>query len=112
MNFTPCVRCNGMGYFPEYKKIENVPYGKSLELLGSPAKESENFSTWKVESGDITNITSDVVISGSTSVKKFTVTYNGSSSVVDGFTCTSVSDLETKLKAAIDAYYEQYGAGK
>lgn len=23
MNFTPCVRCNGMGYFPEYKKIEN-----------------------------------------------------------------------------------------
>lgn len=23
MNFTPCVRCNGMGYFPEYKRIQN-----------------------------------------------------------------------------------------
>ena len=23
MNFTPCFRCNGAGYFPEYKNIEN-----------------------------------------------------------------------------------------
>ena len=23
MNFTPCYRCNGAGYFPEYKKIES-----------------------------------------------------------------------------------------
>lgn len=23
MNYTPCTRCNGVGYFPEYKKIEN-----------------------------------------------------------------------------------------
>lgn len=22
MNYTPCTRCNGMGYFPEYKKVQ------------------------------------------------------------------------------------------
>ena len=83
--FTVIYNLNG----EEYKKIENVPYGKSLELLGSPAKESENFSTWKVESGDITNITSDVVISGSTSVKKFTVTYK-----VDGVVLETYENVE------------------
>ena len=75
--FTVVYNLNGK----EYKKIENVPYGtKTLKLLGSPADESEEFSGWEVTSGDFYDVKSDVVISGSTSVKKFTVTYK-----VDGF---------------------------
>ena len=62
--FTVIYNLNG----GEYVKIENVPYGTSLELLDSPAKKSEDFSGWEVQSGNINNVTSDVVISGSTSV--------------------------------------------
>ena len=84
--FTVVYNLNGN----EYKKIEKVPYGtKTLELLGSPAKESEDFSGWVVESGDIKNVTSDVVISGSTSIKKFTVTYK-----VDGVIKKSFENVE------------------
>lgn len=41
---------------------------------------------------------------------KFTVTYNSKSTVVDGFTCTSATDLASKLKAAIDACTGDYEA--
>ena len=84
--FTVVYNLNGK----EYKKIENVPYGtKTLKLLGSPADESEEFSGWEVTSGDFYDVKSDVVISGSTSVKKFTVTYK-----VDGFVKENFENVE------------------
>ena len=79
--FTVVYNLNG----EEYKKIENVEYGTSLDLVESPAKESENFSGWNVISGDIDNITEDVVIEGTTSVKKFTVTYKVDGEIVKTF---------------------------
>ena len=37
--------------------------------------EGKSFSGWTVESGNVSNVTSDVVITGTTSIKKFTVTF-------------------------------------
>ena len=96
--FTVTYYLNGEVYYTAYAR-----YGESKELLGSPANESENFSGWTT-SGDLSYITEDIVVVGSTSVKTFTVTYIVDGVVVDEFTVEYGSEVPASTYEVPEGY--------
>lgn len=83
----------------EFTKLTKE-YGSSINVNSVEFNDdSRIFSGWNVTSGDPTNIKSDVVISGESKIKEFTVTY-----IVNGKTVKTENNVKYGTKATAFTY--------
>ena len=82
-----------------------VEYGKKHDLMAKPEYVDKNFSGWTVlDNADIDNVTENIVISGSTSVKTFVVVYKVNDTFYESFTVNYNDPLPTSTYEVEDGY--------
>lgn len=64
---------------------DTVDYGSKVDVTKKEyvPDESKNFSGWKITEGDVDNVTSDIIVNGNTTVKKYTITYYVGDDIVE-----------------------------
>ena len=82
-----------------------VEYGKKHDLMAKPEYVDKNFSGWTVlDNADIDNVTENIVISGSTSVKTFVVVYKVNDTFYESFTVNYNDTLPTSTYEVEEGY--------